>query len=85
MVWLVHGYSSYYSQICWEVDVRVDRHVGVSQYGPSCITAVPTGHQGPVSWKTIFSQIGGGREGFGMIQVRYTYYALLSLLHQLYL
>ena len=34
--------------------MRVDRHVGVSQYGPSYITAVPTGHQGPVSWKTIF-------------------------------
>ena len=50
--------------------------MGVSKYGPSCITAVPIGHQGPVSWKTIFPLIGGGREGFGMIQVRYTYCTL---------
>ena len=45
----------------------------------------PLGTRDQFHGRQFFSQIGGGREGFGMIQVRYTYYALLPLSHQLYL
>ena len=33
-------------------------------------------HQGQVSWKTIFPQMGGRGNGFGMIRVHYIYCAL---------
>ena len=45
----------------------------------------PFWHQGLVSWKTVFPQIGDGEDGFGMSQGHYIYCVLyfLLLLYQL--